>query len=46
MARGDGESEARRVYTQGVGDFADWLTTEDQDGLIRLCTMFGALVLS
>ncbi|MFF8873325.1 TetR/AcrR family transcriptional regulator [Streptomyces massasporeus] len=46
MARDGGESEARRVYTQGVGDFADWLDTKDQDGIIRLCTMLGALVLS
>ncbi|MFJ9811973.1 TetR/AcrR family transcriptional regulator [Streptomyces sp. NPDC101158] len=46
MARDGGESEARRVYTQGVADFADFLATEDQDGLIRLCTMLGALVLS
>jgi TetR/AcrR family transcriptional repressor of nem operon len=46
MARDGGESEARRVYIQGVGDFADRLATEDQDGIARLCTMFGALVLS
>ncbi|MGK5550324.1 TetR/AcrR family transcriptional regulator [Actinomadura kijaniata] len=46
MARDGGESEARRVYTQGVRDFADWLDTGDQDGLTRLCTMFGALVLA
>jgi TetR/AcrR family transcriptional regulator, transcriptional repressor for nem operon len=46
MARDGGESEARRVYTQGVGDFADWLDTKDQDGITRLCTMLGALVLS
>ncbi|MFJ4526339.1 TetR/AcrR family transcriptional regulator [Streptomyces sp. NPDC088810] len=46
MARDGGESEARRVYTQGVGDFADFLATEDQDGITRLCTMLGALVLS
>ncbi|MEU4728832.1 TetR/AcrR family transcriptional regulator [Streptomyces sp. NPDC023588] len=46
MAREGGDSEARRVYTQGVGDFADWLATKDQDGITRLCTMLGALVLS
>ncbi|MFJ9824705.1 TetR/AcrR family transcriptional regulator [Streptomyces sp. NPDC101160] len=46
MARDGGESEARRVYTQGVGDFADFLATKDQDGIARLCTMLGALVLS
>ncbi|WP_376771344.1 hypothetical protein [Streptomyces boluensis] len=38
--------EARRIYTEGVGDFAEWLTTEDQDGITRLCTMLGALVLA
>lgn len=42
---GAGE-EARRVYTQGVSDFADSLATQDQDGMTRLCTMLGALVLS
>ncbi|WP_405009928.1 TetR/AcrR family transcriptional regulator [Kitasatospora sp. NBC_01539] len=46
MARDGGDSEARHVYTRGVSDFADWLTTEDQDGITRLCTMVGALVLS
>ncbi|MFJ9180043.1 TetR/AcrR family transcriptional regulator [Streptomyces sp. NPDC102360] len=46
MAREGGDHEARRVYTEGVGDFAEWLTTDDQDGLTRLCTMLGALVLS
>ncbi|MFI6875687.1 TetR/AcrR family transcriptional regulator [Streptomyces sp. NPDC050400] len=46
MARDGGESEARRVYTQGVEHFADFLATKDQDGITRLCTMLGALVLS
>ncbi|WP_030255704.1 TetR/AcrR family transcriptional regulator [Streptomyces violens] len=46
IAREGAGDEARRVYTQGVGDFADWLATEDQDGITRLCTMLGALVLS
>ncbi|MFI9747566.1 TetR/AcrR family transcriptional regulator [Streptomyces sp. NPDC052494] len=46
MARDGGETEARRVYTQGVGDFADFLAAKDQDGITRLCTMLGALVLS
>ncbi|MFD5539166.1 TetR/AcrR family transcriptional regulator [Streptomyces sp. NPDC127079] len=46
MARDGGETEAHRVYSQGVGDFADFLATEDQDGITRLCTMLGALVLS
>ncbi|GAA3114218.1 TetR/AcrR family transcriptional regulator [Streptomyces rectiviolaceus] len=46
MARDPGDREAHRVYTEGVGDFADFLATEDQDGLTRLCTMLGALVLA
>ncbi|MFE2022903.1 TetR/AcrR family transcriptional regulator [Streptomyces sp. NPDC059499] len=46
MAREPGDREARRVYTEGVGDFAEWLATEDQDGIARLCTMLGALVLA
>ncbi|MFJ8885720.1 DUF6262 family protein [Streptomyces sp. NPDC102402] len=46
VAREGGEREARRVYTQGVADFAGFLATDDQDGIARLCTLFGALVLS
>ncbi|MEU1348915.1 TetR/AcrR family transcriptional regulator [Streptomyces sp. NPDC005775] len=52
MAREPGDREARRVYTEGVRDFAAFLSTEDQDtqdtqeGLTRLSTMVGALVLA
>ncbi|MDI9902648.1 TetR/AcrR family transcriptional regulator [Rhodococcus sp. IEGM 1409] len=50
MAREPADSGARRVYTEGVGDFAAALADEkaDQnaDGLVRLSTMLGALVLS
>ncbi|MDX3228886.1 TetR/AcrR family transcriptional regulator [Streptomyces sp. ME19-01-6] len=46
MARGAGDRDAHRVYTEGVSDFAEWLATEDQDGITRLCTMVGALVLA
>ncbi|MFG2003978.1 TetR/AcrR family transcriptional regulator [Spirillospora sp. NPDC048911] len=46
MAREPGDQEAHRVYAKGVSDFAERLATEDQDGLARLCTMFGALVLA
>ncbi|MFD9678984.1 TetR/AcrR family transcriptional regulator [Rhodococcus sp. NPDC059969] len=54
MAREPADSEARRVYTEGVGDFAAALADEradeeaddDADGLVRLSTMLGALVLS
>jgi len=54
MAREPADSEARRVYTEGVGDFAaaladeraDEKADEQADGLVRLSTMLGALVLS
>ncbi|MFF0075856.1 TetR/AcrR family transcriptional regulator [Streptomyces sp. NPDC005494] len=46
MARGLGDEDAHRVYTEGVSDFAGRLATEDQDGIARLCTMVGALVLA
>ncbi|MCX2182698.1 TetR/AcrR family transcriptional regulator [Streptomyces sp. SKN60] len=47
IARGTEEREARRVYTEGVREFADWLTSDDrEDGLARLSTLIGALVLS
>lgn len=46
MAREPAESEARRVYVEGVGDFAEALADEEHDGLVRLSTMIGALVLS
>ncbi|AYN38112.1 TetR family transcriptional regulator [Streptomyces dangxiongensis] len=46
MARADGNDEAHRVYAEGVRAFAEALATEDQDGITRLCTMLGALVLA
>ncbi|WP_081238956.1 TetR/AcrR family transcriptional regulator [Streptomyces viridosporus] len=58
MARGHADLEARRVYAEGVRGFAEWLGdedaagaeeaagAEDQDGIVRLCTLFGALVLA
>ncbi|TXS54186.1 TetR/AcrR family transcriptional regulator [Streptomyces sp. t39] len=46
MARESEGQEARRIYTEGVGDFAARLATGDQDGITRLCTMLGALVLA
>ncbi|MEU0672996.1 TetR family transcriptional regulator [Streptomyces sp. NPDC006172] len=46
IAREGGGREARRVYAEGVADFADFLAGDDQDGIVRLCTLFGALVLS
>ena len=29
-----------------MSDFAEWLATDDEDGIARLCTMLGALVLA
>ncbi|MFB4285596.1 TetR/AcrR family transcriptional regulator [Nonomuraea sp. MTCD27] len=46
IAREPGDREAHRVYAEGVTDFAAWLATDDQDGITRLCTMFGALLLA
>ncbi|GAA1371543.1 DUF6262 family protein [Streptomyces beijiangensis] len=53
VARGGEDREARRVYTEGVVDFAAFLSSagdedggEGGDGIARLCTLFGALVLS
>ncbi|WP_327269066.1 TetR/AcrR family transcriptional regulator [Streptomyces sp. NBC_01218] len=46
MAREPGNREARRVYAEGVGAFAEALATEDRDGLAQLATLVGALVLS
>ncbi|MFF9362340.1 TetR/AcrR family transcriptional regulator [Streptomyces griseoluteus] len=46
IARDGGGHEARRVYAEGVAEFADFLGGSDQDGILRLCTLFGALVLS
>ncbi|MBJ6637099.1 TetR/AcrR family transcriptional regulator [Streptomyces sp. DHE7-1] len=52
IARNAGNDEARRTYTEGVADFAEFLTPEDTDGagnaegITRLCTMVGALVLA
>ncbi|MEU1425292.1 DUF6262 family protein [Kitasatospora sp. NPDC005751] len=46
MAREPGARDAHRAYTEGVSDFAEWLATEDQDGIAQLCTMVGALVLA
>ncbi|MFC8952453.1 TetR/AcrR family transcriptional regulator [Streptomyces sp. NPDC057101] len=49
VARGDEDCEARRTYTEGVADFAAFLApvgAEGEDGIARLCTLFGALVLS
>ncbi|MFD7291910.1 TetR/AcrR family transcriptional regulator [Streptomyces sp. NPDC059897] len=46
IARAPDGQEARRSYAEGVADFAGFLGDDDQDGLARLSTLFGALVLS
>ncbi|UGQ13973.1 TetR/AcrR family transcriptional regulator [Yinghuangia sp. ASG 101] len=46
MTRENGGHEARRVYAEGIRDYADWLATDEHDGLVPLCTMLGALLLS
>lgn len=46
IARATGDREARRVYTEGIRAYADWLATEDHNGLLRLSTMLGALLLA
>lgn len=46
MAREPEDAEARRVYTRGVRDFAEGLADDEQDGIARLCTMVGAILLS
>jgi TetR/AcrR family transcriptional repressor of nem operon len=46
MARAGGNHEAHRVYAEGVRAFAEALATDDRDGITRLCTMLGALLLA
>ncbi|MFE2878503.1 TetR/AcrR family transcriptional regulator [Streptomyces roseus] len=48
MARDPGDRGAHRTYADGVCEFADWLATGDgdRDGIVRLCTMLGAVVLA
>ncbi|MET7518472.1 TetR family transcriptional regulator [Streptomyces sp. NPDC005480] len=49
MARGTGERESYRAYAEGVRGFVDRLAADndgDAEGITRLCTMLGALVLA
>jgi TetR/AcrR family transcriptional repressor of nem operon len=46
MARTDDSRAAHRAYADGVRGFAGALGTEEEDGLLRMCTMVGALVLA
>ncbi|MGY5033716.1 TetR/AcrR family transcriptional regulator [Streptomyces sp. 900116325] len=45
MARDAGDA-AHDDYIEGVRDFAQWLATDDEDGLARLATLVGALLLA
>ncbi|WP_326601944.1 TetR/AcrR family transcriptional regulator [Streptomyces sp. NBC_01799] len=45
MSRDAGDA-AHDVYIEGVRDFAQWLATDDEDGLARLATLVGALLLA
>jgi TetR/AcrR family transcriptional repressor of nem operon len=46
MAHEPDEATAHRVYAEGVREFARQLSTDTDDGMARLCTMVGALVLA
>jgi TetR/AcrR family transcriptional repressor of nem operon len=46
IARGHGDLQARRVFAERVADTTAWLATDDEDGIARLCTMVGALLLA
>lgn len=45
MARDPGAA-AREVYTEGVREFAGWLADDPEDGLARLATLVGGLLLA
>ncbi|MFD8725872.1 TetR/AcrR family transcriptional regulator [Streptomyces sp. NPDC059629] len=40
------DSEGRRAYIDGVEELIKWFATEDDDGIARLSSMVGALVLA
>lgn len=46
LARETAGSEANQVYEGGVQDFADWMSNGDSDGLARVCTLVGAILLA
>lgn len=46
MARGATGSAARRTYAEGVREFAGRMAGDENDGLVRLSTMVGALILA
>ncbi len=46
IARGQGSEATRNSYRDGVTQLARRVATDEDDGLSRLCTMVGALVLA
>ena len=46
LAREQAQPETRQAYEEGVRSFADWLSAEDVDGLARICTLVGAILLA
>jgi TetR/AcrR family transcriptional repressor of nem operon len=46
IARGQGGPASQRRYSEGVSETAQRLATDQHEGLSRLCTMVGALVLA
>ncbi|MFD4699010.1 TetR family transcriptional regulator [Streptomyces niveus] len=46
IARGATGSAARHTYAEGVREFARRMADDDDDGLVRLSTMVGALILA
>jgi TetR/AcrR family transcriptional repressor of nem operon len=46
LARETTGAETHKAYEEGVQDFAAWLSDEDGDGLARICTMVGAVLLA
>jgi TetR/AcrR family transcriptional repressor of nem operon len=46
IGRGQGGPASQRRYSEGVTELAQRLATDQDDGLSRLCTMVGALILA
>jgi TetR/AcrR family transcriptional repressor of nem operon len=42
----DGNTTSQEAYAEGVRQFADWMSDEDDDGLAAVCTMVGAILLA
>lgn len=46
MAHESAVEEARETYAVGVEDFARWLSTDSDDGLLTVATLVGAILLA